>query len=126
MPDYSLVPVDHQPDFDDYSLVPVDHDPFAADDPVQQALIQQAQFQQPPTPTQPAQSQPQVEPQQSAAGAGQLDVNGPATGNSPGGSGGIAGISRVSAATKVVTIRAAMRGSVSRARNAHGTLPARK
>ncbi|GEM_PF-2339551 len=23
MPDYSLVPVDHQPDFDDYSLVPV-------------------------------------------------------------------------------------------------------
>ena len=31
MPDYSLVPVDYQSDFDDYSLVPVDHDPFAAD-----------------------------------------------------------------------------------------------
>jgi hypothetical protein len=54
MPDYSLVPVDYQPDFDDYSLVPVDHDPFAAD-----GLAQQAQFQQPPTPTQPAQPQPQ-------------------------------------------------------------------
>ena len=48
MPDYSLVPVDYQPDFDDYSLVPVDYDPFAAD-----GLAQQAQFQQPPTPTQP-------------------------------------------------------------------------
>lgn len=45
MPDYSLVPVDHQPDFDDYSLVPVDHDPFAADGVIQQALIQQAQAQ---------------------------------------------------------------------------------
>jgi hypothetical protein len=50
MPDYSLVPVDYQPDFDDYSLVPVDHDPFAAD-----GVTQQAQFQQPPTLTQPAQ-----------------------------------------------------------------------
>jgi hypothetical protein len=40
MPDYSLVPVDHQPDFDDHSLVPVDHDPFIAD-----GLAQQAQFQ---------------------------------------------------------------------------------
>ena len=36
MPDYSLVPVDYQPDFDDYSLVPVDHDPFAADGVAQQ------------------------------------------------------------------------------------------
>ena len=43
MPDYSLVPVDYQPDFDDYSLVPVDHDPFAADGVAQQAQIQQAQ-----------------------------------------------------------------------------------
>ena len=41
MPDYSLVPVDHQPDFDDYSLVPVDYDPFAADGVTQQAQIQQ-------------------------------------------------------------------------------------
>jgi hypothetical protein len=47
MPDYSLVPVDYQPDFDDYSLVPVDYDPFPED-----GLAQQAQFQQPPTPTQ--------------------------------------------------------------------------
>jgi hypothetical protein len=85
MPDYSLVPVDHQPDFDDHSLVPVDHDPFAAD-----GLAQQAQFQQPPTPTQPAQPQPQ----QPATGAGQPGVNGPATGNSPSGSGGGAGVKR--------------------------------
>jgi hypothetical protein len=87
MPDYSLVPVDYQPDFDDYSLVPVDHDPFAAD-----GMAQQAQFQQPPTPTQPAQPQPQTQPQQPATGAGQLGVNGPATGNSPSGSGGGAGV----------------------------------
>jgi hypothetical protein len=85
MPDYSLVPVDHQPDFDDHSLVPVDYDPFAAD-----GLAQQAQFQQPPTPTQPAQPQPQ----QPATGAGQPGVNGSATGNSPSGSGGGAGVKR--------------------------------
>ena len=196
MPDYALVPVDHQPDFGDYSLVPVDHNPFIADDIIQrartqqesrpqpnadfdqppsapqmpgsapplppivpnggqapsvpqtpgqdphsqyqalrpmpgdrnatlatvhpevrQALIaqapagqqqpgqtsepaptggvsgmtQQAQFQQPQTPTQPSQRQPQSQPQQPATGAGQPGVNGPATGNSPGGSGGIAG-----------------------------------
>lgn len=85
MADYSLVPVDHQPDFGDYSLVPVDHDPFSGDDasrPAQfqpaQALsaqtqtqpqIQQAQFQQPQTQTQPAQLAPQTQPQQIAAGA---------------------------------------------------------
>ncbi|MGY3133650.1 hypothetical protein ACVWZM_004332 [Bradyrhizobium sp. USDA 4501] len=85
MPDYFLVPVDHQPDFDDYSLVPVDHDPFAAD-----GVTQQAQIQQPPTPTQPA--QPQL--QQPATATGQPGVNGPATGNSPSGSGGVAGIKR--------------------------------
>jgi hypothetical protein len=78
MPDYSLVPVDYQPDFDGYY-------PFAAD-----GLTQQAQFQQPPTPTQPAQPQPQ----QPATGAGQPGVNGPATGNSPSGSGGGAGVKR--------------------------------
>lgn len=51
MPDYSLLPVDHQPDFDDYSIVPVDYDPFAADGVAQQAQIQLAQAepqQQPP------------------------------------------------------------------------------
>jgi len=89
MPDYSLVPVDHQPDFDDHSLVPVDYDPFAAD-----GVTQQAQIQQPPTPTQPAQPQPQTQPQQPATGAGQPGVNGPATGNSPSGSAGSAGVKR--------------------------------
>jgi hypothetical protein len=89
MPDYSLVPVAYQPDFDDYSLVPVDHDPFAAD-----GVTQQAQIQQPPTPTQPAQPQPQTQPQQPATGAGQPDVNGLATGYSPSGSGGGAGVKR--------------------------------
>src|ERR1700731_1511952 len=69
MPDYSLVPVDYQPDFNDYSLVPVDHDPFAADGPAQQAQIQQAQ------------AQPQSPPQQPPpAGAGQPDAGVPAAG----------------------------------------------
>ena len=86
MPDYSLLPVDHQPDFDDHSLVPVDFDPFAAD-----GVTQQAQIQQPPTPTQP---QPQTEPQQPATGAGQPGVNGPANGYVPGGSGGGTGVKR--------------------------------
>ena len=40
MPDYTLVPVDYQPDFDGYSPVPVDYDPFAADGVIQQAQIQ--------------------------------------------------------------------------------------
>ena len=194
MPDYSLVPVDYQPDFDDYSLVPVDHDPFAADGPIQRAGTQLASqpqpnagFDQPPsapqtpgsapplppivpnggqapsvpqpprqdlhwqyqalrpmpgdrnamlatvypevrqtliaqalagqqqpgqtsepaptggvsgvtrqaqTQTQPAQPQPQTQPQQPATAAGQPGVNGPASGNSPSGSGGIAGVKR--------------------------------
>jgi hypothetical protein len=114
------VPVDYQPDFDDYSLVPVDYDPFAAD-----GLAQQAQFQQPPTPTQPAQPQPQPPPQQPATGAGQPGVNGPATGNSPSGSGGGAGVKRFGGA-EVATFRAAMRGPVSRARSAHGMRLLRK
>jgi hypothetical protein len=42
MSDFSLVPVDHQPDFKDISLVPVDHDPFSADDMIQQARTQLA------------------------------------------------------------------------------------
>ena len=69
MPDYSLVPVDHQPDFDDHSLVPVDYDPFAADGVAQQSQIQQAQ------------AQPQGPPQQQpATGAGQPDAGAPAAG----------------------------------------------
>jgi len=65
MPDYSLVPVDHQPDFDDHSLVPVDHDPFAEDGPAQLAQIQLAR------------AQPQQQP---PAGAGQPDAGAPAAG----------------------------------------------
>jgi hypothetical protein len=82
MPGYSLVPVDHQPDFDGSSLVPVDYDPFAAE-----GLTQQAQFQQPPTPAQP-------QPQQPATGAGQPDAGAPAPGDGPSGSGGSAGFKR--------------------------------
>lgn len=75
MPDYSLVPVDYQPDFDGHSLVPVDYDPFAADGPAQQAQIQQAQ------------AQPQGPPQQQpATGAGQPDAGAPAAGDGPSGS----------------------------------------
>jgi hypothetical protein len=40
MRDYSLVPVDYQPNFDDVSLVPVDYDPFSADGAIQQAGTQ--------------------------------------------------------------------------------------
>jgi len=73
MPDYSLVPVDHQPDFDDYSLVPVDHDPFAADDIIQPTRTQLANhpqtdagFDQPPSAPQTPGSAP---PLSLAAGA---------------------------------------------------------
>jgi len=65
MVDYSLVPVDHQPDFSDVSLVPVDHDPFGADSGVQEAQAQ------------PAQPQPESPPQQPAMGAVQLNAGGP-------------------------------------------------
>ena len=67
MPDYSLVPVDYQPDFGDYSLVPVDYDPFAADGVAQQSQVQQAQAQ----PQDPSQQPP-------ARGAGQPDARAPA------------------------------------------------
>lgn len=40
MRDFSLVPVDHQPDFSDVSLVPVDHDPFSVDGTTQQTRNQ--------------------------------------------------------------------------------------
>jgi hypothetical protein len=50
MPDYTLIPVDYQPDFSDYSLVPVDYDPFAADDVIRKAQVQaEIQPQQPAT-----------------------------------------------------------------------------
>jgi hypothetical protein len=70
MPDYSLVPVNYQPEFDDHSFVPVDHDPFAADGVAQQPKIQLAQAQAPP------QGPPQQQP---PAGAGQPDAGAPAT-----------------------------------------------
>ncbi|SEM30994.1 HNH endonuclease [Bradyrhizobium sp. OK095] len=66
MDDYSLVPVEHQPDFENASLVPVDHDPFS-----DSGTVQQAPFQQPQAQTQ------QTQPQQSATGVGRLYV-GPA------------------------------------------------
>jgi hypothetical protein len=69
MPDYSLVPVDYQPDFDDYSLVPVDYDPFSADGPTQ------------PAQPQPAQNQPARPPQQPATGPDLPDVGAPLIGD---------------------------------------------
>ena len=69
-PNYSLVPVDHQPEFDDYSLVPVDHDPFVAADGVTQRRNSTAQAQSP-------QGSPQQPP---ATGAGQPDAGPPAAG----------------------------------------------
>ena len=75
MPDYSLIPVDYQPNLDGYSLVPVDYDPFAADGVAQQSQIQQAQAQ----PQGPLQQQP-------ATGAGQPDAGAPAAGDGPSGS----------------------------------------
>ena len=62
MPDFSLVPVDHQPDFSDFSLVPVDHDPFSADGAIQQAG-----------------AQPESQPQPLATGADLPGVGAPAT-----------------------------------------------
>jgi hypothetical protein len=63
MSDVSLVPVEHQPEFEGVSLVPVEHDPFVGDDATQHAQSPQAQ-------TQPAQSR-QVQTQQPAVGVSQ-------------------------------------------------------
>jgi Domain of unknown function (DUF4329) len=73
MPDFSLVPVDHQPDFSDVSLIPVDHDPFGADGAVQQGQAQLAQ-------TQPAQPQPENPPPPAAS---QPNVGGPSDQSKP-------------------------------------------
>src|SRR4029078_6172800 len=40
MTDYSLVAVDHQPDYSGVSLIPVDHEPFSADGVTRQAAAQ--------------------------------------------------------------------------------------
>ena len=69
MPDYSLVPVDHQPDFGDLSLVPVDYNPFSAEGTVEQAQ------------TQPAQNLPARPPQQAATGPDLPDVGAPLIGD---------------------------------------------
>ena len=73
MPDFSLVPVDHQPDFSDVSLVPVDHDPFSIDDAIGQS---QSQIQ-----TQPAETQPESSPQQPAMEVAQFDLGQPFRGD---------------------------------------------
>lgn len=105
MDDYSLVPVEHQPDFENASLVPVDHDPFSGGDATQQTptqlaqmpiqspqsqpQVQQAQFRQPQA--QPVQPEPPTQPQQPAAGADQPAVDGLVPGNGHGGASGSGG-----------------------------------
>ena len=81
MPDYSLVPVDHQPDFYDASLVPVDHDPFSDEGTIRQAQAQ-------PVQSQPLQPQPASPPQPQAIGADQPGIGAPFTGGPGGSSGG--------------------------------------
>ena len=71
MPEYTLVPVDYQPDFEDYSLVPVDYDPFAADGVAQQPQIQQAQARQTQPQPQSQSLQPSL-PQPPACGTARL------------------------------------------------------
>jgi hypothetical protein len=106
MPDYSLVPVVHQPHFDDYSLVPVDHDPFAEDGPAQLAH------------NRPSRNSLRREPV-SPASTGRRPATAPAD--------RVAALaSSALAAPKVATFRAAMRGSDSRARRARGMLLLRK
>ena len=79
MPDYSLVPVDYQPDFSGYSLVPVDYNPFSADGATQPAQPQPAQAQ--PTQPQLAQNQPARPPQQPATGPDLPDAGAPLIGD---------------------------------------------
>jgi HNH/ENDO VII superfamily nuclease len=69
MPDFSLVPVEHQPDFSDVSLIPVDHDPFSADGATR------------PAQPLPAQNQPARPPQQPATGPDLPDVGAPLIGD---------------------------------------------
>jgi hypothetical protein len=63
MTNYSLVPVDYQPDFPSYSLVPVDYDPFSGEGTTQQAQDQQVQAQTQSAQAQQTQTQPQSQPQ---------------------------------------------------------------
>jgi hypothetical protein len=83
VPDFSLVPVDYQPDFSDASLVPVDHDPFAGDGGIRQAQAQPVQIQTQPVQPQPLPPQPvQAQPQPTSP------PQPPVIGDSPGGSSG--------------------------------------
>jgi hypothetical protein len=70
MSDVSLVPVDHQPDFENVSFVPVDHNPFDDSGAAQQA----------PAQPQPAEAQTQ-QPQSPATGANLPDVGPPLIGD---------------------------------------------
>lgn len=85
MPDFSLVPVDHQPDFEDVSLVPVDHDPFSADGVTLEAQAQSAQTQTPLAQPQSTQAQSQSQPPQLTTAASQPNAGMPANNaqNSP-------------------------------------------
>jgi hypothetical protein len=64
MDDFSLVPVDHQPDFSNVSLVPVEGDPFGVGGVNQQTVAQATRtvpapsLQPPPASTQPPEPQP--------------------------------------------------------------------
>src|SRR5438132_978023 len=64
MPDFSLVPVEHQPDFEDASLVPVDQDPFSSNGAVRQPQVQQVQKTDYPVQTQSSSQQPAMEANQ--------------------------------------------------------------
>ena len=66
MDDFSLVPVDHQPEFENVSLVPVDYEPFAAAGVAPPVQVQPDQLQvQPSQPQSPqVQAQPSLQAQQ--------------------------------------------------------------
>ena len=73
MTDYSLVPVDHQPDYSGVSLIPIGHEPFSPDGVTHPAQAQPAQ-------PQPAQPQP-AQRQQPATGPDLPDVVAPLIGD---------------------------------------------
>jgi hypothetical protein len=74
MADYTLVPVDHQPDFGGVSLVPVDYDPFGAGGATQPPPLQLAQPVLQPAQPQPASPRLESSTQQPPAGVGQPNV----------------------------------------------------
>lgn len=73
MDDFSLVPVEHRPDFEDVSLVPVDHDPFGVDGVPRQVQAQQAPQVQAQAPL------AQTQPQQLATTIWQPNIGGPSS-----------------------------------------------